>query len=661
MKNKILLTLLLLVSCLVLTSCNNCKHEWEEIGVTQVPSCKKEGRKEYVCTLCDKRKIEAIPTSEHAYSLSIIRTEEKHQHECLVCKAVVDSEEHQFVVNENGKKECSLCHYIEEKGNTVYFENLTNSFSQGFKTTVNNLYMVVGTYDYKDIIEIDNASLIFKYENNQVVGVIEGKFDLTEITENYDYENDLVYTETETFTIEGTIVIENEFIYLAGSRITDPKLNEDGNYYLAANILSMAGDDNAPMMELLKNAQLSDELTARIEALLNKVYSALGTNETDIIEDMLDLFFIKEGNVYTFNFAKIKELTDLLSTRPLKEVFEHYFGEGSFEKLQNNIISIMTQVKIGELYEMLERLYGINIIEALELVEDVVYEITGGYTLNELLGVDLKKELNNYEFKNKTFLEVIAGDTDVDDFSEGIKEVFEEIGETETEFYQNNPEIEYLINIINDNLFIQFETNENGSIQDLTIKFNWQGEGDNEEFNIDIDLTLEEYDGEVNTLEIKELVESKYGSVDFVNAKGLGNENVIQYDSVNEILNFQTSSGYEYNPYNNNQYVKRTVIGSVDLSDLESYMSYSSCGDWVLLSLNLEYTYQQITEYYEISSDNDEVGELVDKYSSSRTSNSFNFAYNTVTKEIVIYDCSEVASHDYQLQDDGSYKCVKCE
>ncbi len=103
------------------------EHQWNDGEITQIPSCKVEGKKTYICTICSSHREDILPkTQTHSYGLWGEHDATSHKQNCTVCEKTV-YEAHQWdqgTLNQTPScaedsiktYRCSLCcAYQEEK------------------------------------------------------------------------------------------------------------------------------------------------------------------------------------------------------------------------------------------------------------------------------------------------------------------------------------------------------------------------------------------------------------------------------------------------------------------------------------------------------------------------------------------------------------------
>ena len=120
MRNKIIAFFLVLSTLpLMLFSCGQCEHVWDEGYEAQAPNLEREGYRIITCTECGERKTESIPKLthiEHTYSSKFGWDETHHWLICDVkdCATVTNKTEHIFVEMHGGGLICQACRCVKE-------------------------------------------------------------------------------------------------------------------------------------------------------------------------------------------------------------------------------------------------------------------------------------------------------------------------------------------------------------------------------------------------------------------------------------------------------------------------------------------------------------------------------------------------------------------
>ena len=105
-------------------------HSFGEWVVTKEPTCVDEGERTRTCSVCREKETEVIPaTGEHTYGDEWKSDEDGHWHECTVCGAHSEKENHtyEWVIDkeatetEAGVKheECSVCHHKRNENTQI--------------------------------------------------------------------------------------------------------------------------------------------------------------------------------------------------------------------------------------------------------------------------------------------------------------------------------------------------------------------------------------------------------------------------------------------------------------------------------------------------------------------------------------------------------------
>ncbi len=279
------------------------EHTFENEVVTKEPTCSQPGESVSTC-VCGATKVTVIPaTGEHNYQDGV----------CVDCGS----------------------EYVD-----VYFINLLNTWKNidSFALHIENLTLVVkeqnkeGEYNLiGSIQQVDIIELILYVENGELKGGFKGSVeifngpvpdDTSVVVIKAIIENNNVYVTFE-YTVNA-IVHRQEIIYSLDAlveNILNGVLNLDSNSMMI--ILDFVKNTLLPVID-----KLVDSNSEKINALLEKLFNMVFTFEKQ-----------ENGTVnVTLDFDKLYELSANITSKTIKEFIDHYFGEGSFDGLVNDII-----------------------------------------------------------------------------------------------------------------------------------------------------------------------------------------------------------------------------------------------------------------------------------------------------------------------------------
>ena len=117
--SKFLIALLILsMASMLLLSCGECEHEWDEGYQAKAPNLEEEGYLIITCNKCGERKTEPIPKLthvEHTYSSKWGGDDTHHWLICDVadCQVVTNKTEHTWVEKHGGGEICQVCRKVK--------------------------------------------------------------------------------------------------------------------------------------------------------------------------------------------------------------------------------------------------------------------------------------------------------------------------------------------------------------------------------------------------------------------------------------------------------------------------------------------------------------------------------------------------------------------
>ena len=216
----------------------------------------------------------------------------------------------------------------------------------------------------------------------------------------------------------------------------------------------------------------------------------LHSSEVDaILEDIFNMVFTFEedaqGNtVATLDYDKIRELNENLATKPVAEVVDIYFGEGSFDSLIDLVMEIL-DLEISEIPDYLDEM-GFD-------TEDLFAKID-----------ELNKDLGNSGFNTESYFnsENFEGVKLGDYVGEDYEKLIEELADTlrEKSLYSilfpgcvkvMKNEINGVIDTIADSVSISFVTDKDGVVKSISLDVDqFKYEEDDTELTLDVSVGI---------------------------------------------------------------------------------------------------------------------------------------------------------------------------
>ena len=86
-------------------------HSYGDFTIVTAATCTQAGLKERTCSVCGDVDQQVIPTVAHTFGTTWMTNESLHWHECSVCGAHCDEDEHYFSVQRDGYFWCAVCNY----------------------------------------------------------------------------------------------------------------------------------------------------------------------------------------------------------------------------------------------------------------------------------------------------------------------------------------------------------------------------------------------------------------------------------------------------------------------------------------------------------------------------------------------------------------------
>ncbi len=381
------------------TAAEKCKAFGHDYLVTESESatCETAGYIVKVCSVCGDSTVETIPAKGHKVG---------------------------------GDGNCKLCgKHITDKVQTGFTETLKSLLGGELTVKFNNVEMEM--WDFADL-SLD--SKFFMSFAELYIGVTaDGEVSVYGYGVGYYTTKDLP---KDTFRFEATLAIDSENFYLKAdipmisSSSTSDYLGKTEWFKVngmnqVIPLSSMVGSGVYQMMngvlpETVK--WMKTELIPAIENVIDLNYSVINS----VIETFVDSLFTSseaEGNtVYALDADKLKAVAEVLINGSVKDVFEYFAGEGSFEAFTAELKKLL-DMPFGKMLENAKE-KGINIKAALASVNgllakfvpegqeaqaDIVAIISNMSTKGQMTmtTAELLDQLESEDFKSMTLVDVI--------------------------------------------------------------------------------------------------------------------------------------------------------------------------------------------------------------------------------------------------------------
>ena len=364
---------------------------------TEPATCETAGYTVKVCSVCGDSAVETIPAKGHKVG---------------------------------GDGNCKVCgKHIVDKVQTGFTETLKSLLGGEFTVKFNNVEMEM--WDFADL-SLD--SKFFMNFAELYIGVsADGEVSVYGYGVGYYTTKDLP---KDTFKFEATLAIDSENFYLkadipmiSGSSTSDYLGKTEWFKVNGMNqvipLSSMVGSGVYQMM----NGVLPETVKWMKAELLPAIENVIDLNDTainSVIETFVSNLFTSfevEGNaVYTLDANKLKAIAEVLINGSVKEVFEYFAGEGSFETFTEELKKLL-DMPFGEMLENAKE-KGIDIKAALASVNgllakfvpegqeaqaDIVALISNMATQGQMTmtTAELLEKLESEDFKSMTLVDVI--------------------------------------------------------------------------------------------------------------------------------------------------------------------------------------------------------------------------------------------------------------
>ena len=433
------------------------QHFYQKATTTKFPTCAEDGERIVYCE-CGAYKTVVLPaTGEHNY--------------------------------ENGVcTECGTEHV------DAYYLNLINSWKNmdGFAIRIQNLSYeakrkndsISGAFEMiGSIKQVDIAELALYLEDGELNGAAIGCIEIF---------NGPIANATAVYSFKA--IIRNEHVYV------NVKYGKEG----AEKNIDLKVSLDAAIRSILEEADFEEETTDALKFLADKMVPAINAfveaNSEDInsvLESIFNIVFTLEkqedGSFVAFlDYNKLYALNDNLATKPVSEVVDIYFGEGTFDSLVEFAFEIL-DLTIPDIPAYVEK-FGFDFDEIVT-------------TINELAAMsgapddfDFGAIFTSEEYANVT-LGMLMFEVEDSSYADKVNEIIAVLREKSVYgFYSPEPEelqkmIANIIDIIDQDVSVSFTTDGSGMLASVDIdceNFSYT-EGDNRaDISLNVQLTVNE-------------------------------------------------------------------------------------------------------------------------------------------------------------------------
>ena len=347
------------------------------------PTCTEKGFTTYTCEKCNDKYISNyVNATSHTYVDTVVAptcTAKGYTvHTCSVCKkGYTDT-----FVKENGHTyangECSVCGAKDPTGvtdvNNFYFtlaESVVNAKSflvdlsdvdvritaeqtMGASETINQ-----GTFITIDVME----AFVAIGENDEISAKGEMEMHFKQVY--YDENGDEIESQTHEESVVSKFILQDGKVYAYAEAV------EMKSY--AYQVLDMDEEISATIESVLET-----EAFKKAQAILNNVKNVKDSPLNKAFADLVDYLYVKtetaDSYTFTFNYDKLPELYTIVTTETLDKVYERLNGEGSYAKLETDLIALLDKTvatALSEIYTEAAK-WGLDYNAVFDLVNTVV-------------------------------------------------------------------------------------------------------------------------------------------------------------------------------------------------------------------------------------------------------------------------------------------------
>lgn len=634
----VIIMVMLLVSCKNTPSnCNvkKCNHEWSEWQSVGNASCDTEGLQERTCFKCKVVQQEKVEAGNHTLSTLYGKTSDGHFTFCTKCDYKTELVSHENGnQTDDGKVTCTKCNYLIKEGTNAFYQNLQNSLQNSFEVELNNVVIKIQeeftgetiTYELK----FNNVLMNVDYdENNHLEAYIDGNFYVNL------YSNE---TLTASNNITGKIFIKNNILYVDGI-IDTPNLVEDyigGEYFLKIDLEQIEEENIDIVLDNNELSLLLNNYVAKFNQLFDNYLKFFGTSNNELFKNCLNKIFdvVNTDGVakFTLNLDYLYELNNDFATKNLSELLDKYVKDGFLEDIINNI-DLFLNTKFSRLIEIAKYAYGVDIVETLTIVENLIKELGLDETHNVSFSV---QAILTEELMNKSFYEIINEDQEVtyNEVKNKFIDMLSQFGACNVyEFIFGYTSIRNEINDILDEvkevLKVSFTTDSLGNVTDIYVAI------DESSTNINGTIHLTTAKTEFNFDENIELIEGKCDEISFGEMATVEEDesfDVIK-DELGNISGFVAKFSVTYDDeVTSNKYLYEYTYTCNNINDL-SVVANVGCNSWSYLILLGDFdveTKRQLTN----------AEGIIETSITTDVTTQFEFNYNFETKQV------QLASYD---------------
>ena len=224
----------------------------------------------------------------------------------------------------------------------LYYVSFAESFftTEGISVKIENFVIDVETDDstpngLQKINSLEVAELEISLKNGELYGAAHGKVYIT-------------LFDTVDGTVEFSAIISDGYLYLTMSGNAG---DMNDQMYQKYSLESLFGDSMGADAEEMENilAFVENTLRPTVESLINRNAASIDT----VLGNVLNIFFTFEkqadGTVLvTLSKDKVLALNEALATKPIAEVIDVYFGEGTYNSIVDSVFEIL-DLKVSEI------------------------------------------------------------------------------------------------------------------------------------------------------------------------------------------------------------------------------------------------------------------------------------------------------------------------
>lgn len=410
-------------------------HIFENATITKSPTCSKTGESTSYC-VCGATKVTVIPaTGEHNFQNGV----------CTGCGANFTD---------------------------AYYVNLVSSWKNvnGFSVKIQDLSFEITRQD-SDLVkefqtigsirQIDVAELALFVENGELGGAATGSFVI--------FNGPIANADT---VCDFRAVIHEGYVYI---RVDYGKDKADKTMNVKISV-------DALIEELLAEMDIEGDNLSALGFLADTVLPALDTlmqvnsdEANELLEDVFNMIFtfeVQEDGSYlaTLDYAKLYALNENLAAKPISEVVDIYFGEGTFDAVTDWILEVL-DLRVSEVPAYLDEL-GLDSAALMEKINE--FAIMMGASED----FDVAELIHDKEFEKVT-LGMLLFDIDNHSYVSTYKKAIERLQDTSLyELIDSGSSeeikdtIDSILDLCSDTVILSFTTNASGELTAIHVSAN---------------------------------------------------------------------------------------------------------------------------------------------------------------------------------------------